>query len=239
MSVDVLAIVSHPDDAELCCSGLLLRQVAAGRSVGIIDLTRGEAGTRGTPETRAKEADAASALIGVSVRENLGLPDAGIEVTPEAKRLVVEAIRRHRPALVLTNWHHDLHPDHAATGQIVRAVRYLTAMPNYAAAGEPHRVAAFAHFMLHTPFDPSFVVDVTEVWERKVEVIRCFASQLHDPGIEEAGPGTKIGRPDFLLQFEGRHRYWGSRIGVPLGEPYWVEGPLPVSDPLRIWEPGR
>jgi len=230
MSVDVLAIVSHPDDAELCCSGLLLRQVDAGRSVGIIDLTRGEAGTRGTPETRAREAAAAGAMLGVSVRENLGLPDARIEVTPEAKRLVIEAIRRHRPKMVLTNWYQDLHPDHAATGQIVRAVRYLTPMPNYPADGEPHRVSVFAHFGQHTPFEPSFIVDVTDVWERKLEVIRCFASQLHDADVEEVGPGTRIGRPDFLLQFEGRHRHWGSRIGVPLGEPYWVEGPLPVND---------
>ncbi len=235
MSIDVLAIVAHPDDAELCCSGLLLKQKALGRTIGIVDLTRGEMGTRGTPEIRASEAAAASAVMSIDTRENLGLPDGRLAVNEESRRLVIESIRRHRPTVVLTNYHDDLHPDHAAAGRLVRDVRYLTPMRNYPAGGEPHRVSVFAHVQQHTAFVPSFIVDISDVWERKVEAIQCFASQLHDPGIPELGPGTKIGRPDFLEMFEGRHRYWGSQIGVAHGEAYWVEGPLPVADPFTLW----
>jgi N-acetylglucosamine malate deacetylase 1 len=236
MAVDVLIIGAHPDDAELCSGGFIARLVKSGKSVGIVDLTRGEMGTRGTPEIRAQEAERARLLLGISTSENLGLPDGRLEATDDAKRLVIEAIRRARPGIVVAPHAIDLHPDHAVTGRIVEQVRYLCAMPKWPADGEPCRVPLVLRTMFHTQFDPDLVVDVTDVYEAKIEAIRCYASQLHDPGTAEAGPGTNIGRPDFMDRWEARHRYWGERIGVTYGEPYAVDGPLPVRNTAAFLE---
>jgi bacillithiol biosynthesis deacetylase BshB1 len=193
-------------------------------------------GTRGSAEIRAEEARRAREKLGVVATENLGLPDGRLEITEEAKRLVIEAIRRSRPSLVVAPHPVDLHPDHAVTGRLVEQVRYLCGMPKWPAAGEACRVPLVLRTMFHTPFDPDLVVDVTDVFEAKIEAIRCYASQLHDPATAEAGPGTNIGRPDFLDRWEARHRFWGERIGVTYGEPYAVDGPLPVRNPLALWE---
>jgi len=235
MAVDVLFLGAHPDDVELCSGGLVARLVATGRSVGIVDLTRGEMGTRGTPEIRAEEAARAREVLGVTTAANLGLPDGRLAVTEEAKRLVIEAIRRARPRVLVAPHRVDLHPDHAAAGRLVDEVRYLCGMPKWPADGEPCRVPLVLRTMFHTPFDPDLVVDVTETYATKLEAIRCYASQLHAPEVKEAGPGTNIGRPDFLARWEARHRFWGERIGATFGEPYAVDGPLPVTDPELLF----
>ncbi len=236
MAVDALIIGAHPDDAELCSGGLMARLIGSGKTVSIVDLTRGEMGTRGTAEIRAEEAERARRMLGVTSSENLGLPDGLLEVTEEAKRLVIEAIRRARPSLVVAPHPVDLHPDHAATGRIVEQVRYLCPMPKWPAEGEPCRVPLVLRTMFHTPFDPDLIVDVSDVFEAKLDAIRCYASQLHDDATVEAGPGTNIGRPDFIARWEARHRFWGERIGVTYGEPYTVDGPLPVRNPLALFE---
>jgi len=231
MTVDALFLGAHPDDVELCSGGLVAKLVAAGRRVGVVDLTRGEMGTRGTAEIRAEEAKQAREKLGIVSAENLGLPDGRLEVTEEAKRLVIEAIRRASPRLLVAPHRVDLHPDHAAAGRLVDEVRYLCGMPKWPAAGEPCRVPLVLRTMFHTPFDPDVVVDISDVFEEKLEAIRCYASQLHRPDVAEEGPGTNIGRKDFLLRWEARHRFWGERIGAVFGEPYAVDGPIPVSNP--------
>jgi len=231
---DVLAIGAHPDDVELAMGGLLLRLRDAGRSVAILDLTRGEAGTRGTPEIRAKEAAAAARLLGAEERTILDLGDARLEPGLEARRAVVDAIRRLRPSLVLAARPGDLHPDHAAAGEAVRSVRYVCGMAKWHPGPHPpHRPRDFLFSMHHsTDLPPSLVVDVTPVFERKMALVRCFASQLHDPASKE--PGTRISSEDFLPAWEARHRWFGERIGVRYGEPWYCEGPVPVTDPAFL-----
>jgi len=231
---DVLAIGAHPDDVELTMGGLLLRLRDAGKSVAILDLTRGEGGTRGTPEGRAKEAAAAAALLGAGERIVLDHGDGRLAPTEAVRRSIVEAIRRVRPSLVLAPHVSDLHPDHVAAGEAVRSVRYVCGMTKWFPGPHgPHRPRTFLSSMHHscdTP--PSLVVDVTAVFERKVALVRCFGSQLHDPASKE--PRTNIAGEDFLPRWEARHRWFGERIGVKYGEPYFAEGPVAVLDPVVL-----
>lgn len=236
---DVLAIGAHPDDVELAMSGLLLRLRDAGKSVAILDLTRGEGGTRGTPEIRAKEAAAAARLLGAEERVILDHGDGRLEASVEVRRSIVDAIRRLRPSLVLAPHWQDLHPDHAAAGAAVRDLRYVSGMPNwFPGAHPPHRPRAFLYALHHnSDLVPSAVVDVTAVFERKMALVRCFPSQLHDPASKE--PATNIASAEFLPRWEARHRWFGERIGVRFGEPWFHEGPLPVDDPLALLRPAR
>ena len=231
---DVLAIGAHPDDVELTMGGLLLRMRDAGRSVAILDLTRGEGGTRGTPEIRAVEAAAAARLLGAEERTVLDFPDGRLEPSEAVRRAVVDAIRRLRPSLVLAPRWDDLHPDHAAAGEAVRAVRYVCGMARwFPGPHPPHRPRTFLFSMHHaTDAPPSLVVDATGVFERKMALVRCFASQLHDPASKE--PRTGIASEDFLPRWEARHRWFGERIGVRHGEPWFLDGPVPVLDPLAL-----
>ncbi len=230
---DVLAIGAHPDDVELTMSGLLLRLRDAGKSVAILDLTRGEAGTRGTPETRAKEAAAAAAMLGAE-RTILDHGDGRLENSEAVRRAVVEAIRRHRPSLVLAPHRGDLHPDHAAAGEAVRAVRYTCGMAKWSPGPHPpHRPRTFLFSLHHNSDQPaSLIVDVSSVFERKMALVRHFASQLHDPTSRE--PRTSISSEDFFPRWEARHRWFGEKIGVRYGEPFVLEGPVPVDDPLAL-----
>ena len=235
---DVLAIGAHPDDVELTMAGLLLRLRDAGRSVAILDLTRGEAGTRGTPEIRAREAAEAARLLGAEERVILDHGDGRLEPDLAVRRAIVDAIRRHRPSLVLAPHREDLHPDHAAAGAAVRAVRYVSGMAKWHPGPHPpHRPRAFLYSLHHTSdLPPSLVVDVTGVFERKMALVRCFASQLHDPASKE--PRTNIASEEFLPRWEARHRWFGEKIGVRHGEPWFHEGPIPVDDPLGLLREG-
>jgi len=231
---EVLAVGAHPDDVELTMGGLLLRLRDAGRSVAILDLTRGEGGTRGTPEIRAAEAAQAAALLGASERRILDHGDGRLEPSEAVRRSVVDAIREFRPSLVIAPFWEDLHPDHAAAGATVRSVRYVSGMARwFPGKHPPHRARTFLYSMHHgIDRPPSLVVDATGVFERKVALVRCFASQLHDPASRE--PRTNVASEDFLPRWEARHRWFGERIGVRHGEAYFHEGPLAVDDPLFL-----
>lgn len=235
MAVDILAIGAHPDDVEMICGGTIAKMVDRGYSVGVVDMTRGELGTRGTPESRAQEAAAAAAVLGVSERVNLGLPDTRVTNNEEARVLVVEEIRRLRPKLVLSHYWEDLHPDHAATGQIVKDTMYPAGFANFPAKGEPYRPNEYLFFMAHFGFEPSFIVDIAHYHERKMESVKCYQSQLHD-GTKD-GLETLIAQPTFLNRLEARARHFGSMIYREFGEPFLVRRPVPVDDPLALYEP--
>ncbi len=234
---DVLAIGAHPDDVELTMGGLLLRLRDAGRTVAILDLTRGEGGTRGSPGTRAAEAARAAAILGAVDRRILDHGDGRLEPSEAVRRSVAEAVREFRPSLVLAPHWIDLHPDHAAAGAAVRSVRYVSGMARWFPGGHPpHRARTFLYSLHHnSSAEPSLVVDVTPVWERKIELARCFASQLHDPSSGE--PRTNIASEDFLPRWEARHRWFGEKIGVRYGEPFFHEGPLAVDDAASLLRP--
>ena len=183
MTVDVLVFAAHPDDAELAAGGLIAVSVKRGHTVGIVDFTRGELGSRGTPEVRAREAAAAAEVLGVTARENLGLPDGGLAETFEARRLVVEAIRKYRPTLVAAPNLEDLHPDHAVAGRVVAAAFYPSGFVNYETGSDPWRPAGLVHYMNHFPFEPSFVLDISDVWETRMAAVivrwpNCWLSVL-------------------------------------------------------------
>ncbi|MAE60089.1 MAG: bacillithiol biosynthesis deacetylase BshB1 [Planctomycetaceae bacterium] len=230
MTVDAVAIAAHPDDVELMIGGTIAKLTDRGKSVAIIDLTRGELGSRGTPETRAAEAAAAAEALGVCERINLDLGDGRLENTHENRALVITHLRRLRPSIVMTQYWEDLHPDHAATGDLVKDIMYPIGFEKFPADGQPYRPNEFLFAMAHFDFDPSFIVDVTGYWDRKQQAIHCYKSQLHDP--DSTGPATNIARPDFIQRIEARARHFGTMILTDYGEPFLVRRPVPVDDPV-------
>jgi bacillithiol biosynthesis deacetylase BshB1 len=232
MALDVLAIAAHPDDAEICLGGTLFKLLDAGKRVGVLDLTRGEMGTRGTRAERDAETAAATKLLGLTWRGNLELPDSRVGATTEARERLARLLREHAPRVVFAQHTEDLHPDHAAGGVLAREAWYLSGLTRVAErdGGPPARRPRFLfHFMGHVPFEPSLVVDVSAVWARKVELIRCYASQLAPRDAHDAGQHLLFGA-DILARAETRARYWGERIGSHYGEPLLHRGPLPTQD---------
>jgi len=229
VSLDALVVAAHPDDAEMALGGTLLLWRDAGLRVGVVDLTRGERGSRGSAETRAREAEAATGLLQLHRRENLGLPDARLEATLEAREALARRIRALRPRLLLLHHPDDPHPDHQAAAQLGRASWFLSGLsrlvddpldPGRTEVRRPERVY---HFPVNRHVEPTFVVDVSDVWEEKLELVACYRSQL--------GPGPPGGLAP-LDRIRAAGRYWGARIGVAHGEPLVHDGPLPFAEPL-------
>lgn len=232
--LDVLAIFAHPDDAELSVSGTLLKIKAQGYRTGVLDMTRGEMGTRGTPEMREQEAAEAARILKLDVRANLGQPDGHIWPTEAARTAVVRVLRSHAPRVLLTTHWDDPHPDHANTCRIVREAARLATMARYDEESEqkPIPMPAVMHSLFSRHVLPSFIVDVSEFVEVKMAAIRAHASQFYRPESKE--PVTRISDPGFLDQIEYRMRYFGSLIGVAAGEPFYVREALNVDDPVAL-----
>ncbi len=228
---DALCFGPHPDDLELTSAGLAARLAAAGRRVALIDLTRGELGTRGEPQTRSDEAAAAARVLGVAERSTLALPDGGLDRHDRAQQVaVVECLRRHRPQLVIAPDADDAHPDHVEAAHLVARACYLAGLRRFAASGEPWRPARVMFALYRTGARPHLVVDVSAVWEQRMAALREHRSQL-DP---DAGPATYLTAPGFLAEVEGRARHWGALIGVTHGEAYRLRGPVAVLDPTSL-----
>ena len=227
---DLAAFCAHPDDAELVMGGTIARAVAAGRRVAMVDLTRGESGTRGTPETRAAEAAEAARILGAAHRESLALPDAGLQVLPEQKDVVVEALRRLRPRVVLLQHWMQRHPDHATASRIVYDAAFLAGLRNYRTdLGPPFRPGKLVYAATMTEANdirPSFVVDVSAVWETKLKAIAAFVSQF------TPGPGETSAQPldRFREAVELAGRRHGQQIGVRFGEGFVTREPLAIDD---------
>jgi bacillithiol biosynthesis deacetylase BshB1 len=236
VKLDALVVAAHPDDAEISLGGTILRMVEAGARVGVIDLTRGELGTRGTPELREREATAATALLGLAFRDNLGLPDGRVASDLASRERLARVLREHQPDAVFAHHVEDLHPDHAACGRLAREAWYLSGLARLAErdGGPPaKRPRRLFHFLGHVPFEPTLVVDVSEVWPRKVEVIRCYGSQLVPNDAGDRGEHLLFGA-DVLERAATKARYFGERIGVRFGEPLLHSGPLPATNPLDL-----
>lgn len=232
--VDVLAVFSHPDDAELTASGTLLKLKAQGYRTGVLDLTHGEMGTRGTPEIRAKEALDAAVIMKLDVRLNLDQPDGHVWLTEATRVAMVRVIRAHRPKVILTSHWDDSHPDHAATSRIVREASRLATMRRYdedAGLGAVP-MPAIAHAVSSRLVMPSFIVDVSDFVDEKMRAIRAHASQFFD--LDSKEPTTRISEQGFLQEMEWRMRYYGSLIGVTAGEAFYVREALNVADPVAL-----
>ena len=197
MKLDILAFGVHPDDVELSCSGTIMVEIANGKQVGVIDLTRGELGTRGTAETRKEEATVAAKIMGVHVRENLGMRD-GFFTNDEAHQLkIIQKIRQYQPEIVLCNAIVDRHPDHGRSSKLV------------------------FHYIQDRYAEPDFIFDISSVFDRKVESIKAYATQFNSPGLDE--PQTYISTPAYFDPLISRHKMFGKRIGVEYGEGYITE----------------
>lgn len=227
--LDVLAIMAHPDDVELTCGGTLLASVARGRRVGIVDLTAGETGSRGTVALRAAEAEEAARILGASVRENLRLPDAHIVNSPETRETVIRAIRRHRPRIVITHARQGRHPDHIAAAQLVRDACFLSGLKNLASDAPAFRPLKVVHCMSfrEDAIVPSFIVDISDVFEQKLAAIRCYRSQFD--GLTQAGEVYPNGEPlADVIRHQSAH--YGTMIRARYGEPFHTTETLRVDD---------
>lgn len=238
--LDVLAVGAHPDDVELACGGTLALLAAAGRRVGIVHLTRGEAGTRGTPEQRRREAERAAEALGAAALEILDCGDGALRTGPAEEDELIALLRRWRPDLVLGPPPADRHPDHGRAHALVAAACYYAGLAARGARSSgsealppPHRPGAVVHYMQNDSFDPAFVVDVTAHWETKLAAIACYESQFYRPGAP-GGPATKISSREFSLMIEGRARHFGLLAGAELGEPFGSRLPLAVADPMVL-----
>jgi bacillithiol biosynthesis deacetylase BshB1 len=234
IEIDALGVFSHPDDAELSAAGTLLKLKSLGYRTGVLDMTRGEMGTRGTIEGRAEEAREAARILKLDVRLNLEQPDGHVWLTEDSRRAMVRVIRTHKPKIILTSHWDDPHPDHAATSRIVRDAARLASMRRYdeESGMDAVRVPSLAHVVFSRRVIPSFIVDVSDFLEEKMRAIRAHASQFYRADTNE--PETRISDKNFLQQIEWRMRYYGSLIGVAAGEAYYVREALNVEDPVSL-----
>jgi len=230
--VDVLAFGAHPDDVEIGCGGTLLKLTDAGRRVAVVDLTRGESGTRGTVETREAEATAASKILGLVARENLGLPDSHVRADLDAKRAVVEAIRRWKPDSVFLPYWIDRHPDHESASHLVYEAAFLAGLRRFETDHEPHRPNRLFYFVGWADFEPTFIVDITDQFERKMESIYAFSTQFTASASPD--PQTDLTSPKTDWRIRSRCAYYGSLIGVRYGEGFVIRGRLRADDPLQL-----
>ena len=233
MKLDVLAVGAHPDDVELGCGGTIALLARRGLAVGILHLTRGEAGTRGTIEERRVEAEKAAAALGVGRVEFLDFGDGGLRTgTAEEDRLIT-VLRRLRPEMVLAPAPADRHPDHGRAHRLINDCCYYAGLTKRG-SGESHRPAAVFSYMQHDPFEPSFVIDVGSTWELKMEALKVYRSQLYQDDGERDEPATKVASREFRQAVVGRAQHYGLLIGASYGEPFWSRLPLAVADPWML-----
>jgi bacillithiol biosynthesis deacetylase BshB1 len=234
MKLDVLAIGVHPDDVELGCSGTLIKEVKRGKKAGVIDLTQGELGTRGTIETRFQEAEEAAKIMGVSVRENLKMRD-GFFQNDEANQLqLIQAIRKYQPEIIIGNILEDRHPDHGRAGQLIYDACFLSGLKRVKTKDEEGREQEkwrpkqLLHYLQDRFYEPDVIIDITEVWEQRLQSIKAYKTQFHNPGSNE--DETYISSPEFLESIIARARLLGKRIGVQFAEGFISKKSIGISN---------
>jgi len=238
MKLDILAITAHPDDVELCCSGTLLAQMALGKKVGIVDLTRGELGTRGTPEGRILEGLEAARIQNITIRENVGLADGFFRNDEQSQKAIIHYIRKYQPDIVITNSIEDRHPDHGRGAQLVAdscfysGLRMVETFDENGKSQEAWRPKNVFHSVQDRYIKPDFVVDITAFHDQKIQAIRAFKSQFHVPEYDALSnePQSYISTPDFLEYVIARAREMGHSIGVTFGEGFTTYRKLGVKD---------
>ena len=233
MKLDILAFAAHPDDVEMSCGATLAKYAALGKKVGIVDFTKGQMGTRGTPELRMEEAEKSAEILNLAARENLGFEDIYFTNDIEHQLKVVEMLRKYQPEIVLANAQKDRHPDHVKAAEIVKTAVFLSGLNKLETTiegvkQEPWRPRSVYHYIQSTMLDPDFVEDVTGYWEQRNEAIYAFASQVHMPN--SGGTQTFISSPEFMLMLDARGKMLGQSIGAKFGEGFKVNRNLGVSD---------
>ena len=233
MPVDILAIAAHRDDVELTCAGTLLNALDAGYKVGILDLTAGETGTRGSASLRSEEADRAAKILGVTERRNAGLPDAHLHNSDEARRAIVEQIRYFAPRVVVLPFPVGRHPDHRVASELGRDASYLAGLSRYDAPGTAHRPDKLLYALSYRedPVKPTFVVDISDQFARKLAAIKCYSSQFE--GAKAAGEIFPTGQ-DLYSLIETQNAHYGSLIRKRYGEPFFTHETMEVEDVVRL-----
>jgi len=221
MKLDLLVFAAHPDDAELACSGTIASHISAGYSCGIIDLTKGEMGTRGTPELRMTEAENSAKILGLQVRENLEFADVKFTNDLEHQLEVIKMIRKYRPEVILANAIRDRHPDHGKSAELLQQAFFKSGLKKLPTEyqgiiQEPYRPKRMYHYIQNDYIEPNFIVDISNFWEKKIKSIMAFSSQFYNPESDE--PETFISSTGFIESIEARAKEFGHRIGVTYGE---------------------
>ena len=241
--VDVLCMMSHPDDAEIITGGTLIKLKDQGYKVAIVDFSLGEMGTRGSVEQRLTEAKCAAEIMGIDFRENLKFPDAMIENTTENRRKVVETIRKYTPKLIITHsYEKNRNPDHTHTANLVHESSFTAGLAKYDTGQEPYRPYKILNCMEYFDFVPSIIIDISSQYERKMRAVNCYGSQLFNPESEEKM--TYIASDRFMREIDSRHRYFGSKIHSDYGEAFRLDSPIQIEDivqeiALRSQIPGQ
>ncbi len=230
--IDVLVFAAHPDDAEIGCGGTILKMTDEGRAVVIADLALGELGTRGNAATRAEEAARSSDILALHARQNLELPDGNIHVSGEAKRTVAMSVRRWRPDAVFLPYWEDRHPDHANASRVIYEGTFIAGLARFDTGQQPYRPNRLYYYMSWYEFEPTFIVDISDVVERKMSAIYAYSTQfspdeVRHPVATEASPTTD-------WQLRSRMRYYGGKIQRMYGEAFLIRGRLRVDDPLTL-----
>lgn len=238
LKLDILVLSVHPDDAELGCAGTILKHIASGKKVGIVDLTRGELGTRGSAEIRDKEAAASAQILGLAARENLSLPDGFFQNDKEHQLKIIAAIRKYQPQIIITNAYHDRHPDHGRASDLVEASVFLAGLRKIETSvnGEtqdPWRAGLLLHFIQDEYIKPDILIDVTDYWDKKIESIHAFGSQFFNPNWENE-PQTYISSPEFIQLIEARAREFGKAIQVKYAEGFTSRKLLGVDNLFNL-----
>lgn len=223
LTLDLLAFGAHPDDVELTISGLLCKMAFLGYSTGVVDLTRGEKGTRGTPEERDEEAQEAASIMNLKARVNLNLSDTDIPNKEENRLKVIEVLRKLRPSVIVIPYWQCRHPDHANASKLIEEAAFLSGLRKIDTGHEAFRPLGIVHYMTWVAFEPSFVVDISEHFEKKRQAIMAYKSQFVRP---------ETMRGDVMQFIETRDRFYGAMIGASYGEPFLVKGPLRLEDPV-------
>ncbi len=236
MKLDILAIGVHPDDVELGCSGTLLNERRLGKKTGILDLTQGELGTRGTIETRYAEAAAAAAILGVEVRENLKMRDGFFRNDEEHQLQLIRALRKFKPEIVLANVLDDRHPDHGRAGHMIADACFLSGLARIETKdeqGDPQtkwRPKYVLHYLQDWYHEPDLLIDISDVFEQRMKAIEAYTSQFYNPVNGDKGPQTYISTPDFLDSVIARSRMLGKRIGVKYAEGFITEKKIGIRN---------
>lgn len=235
--LDVLAIAAHPDDAELGCGGTILRHVSLGHKVGILDLTRGELGTRGSAEIRDRESAESARILGISVRDNLNLADGFFDNGKSAQLAVIQVLRKYQPDVVLANAVYDRHSDHGRAAQLVHDACFLSGLRKIETRNgediqQAWRPRAVYHYIQSQLLQPDFIFDISGYWEKKIEAIRAFRSQFYDPSSKE--PESYVSNPNFLRMVEARAVEFGHAIGATHGEGFTVRRSIGITNLLDL-----
>jgi bacillithiol biosynthesis deacetylase BshB1 len=233
LHLDLLAYGAHPDDVELMAGGTLLKMAQLGYKTGIVDMTRGERGTRGSPEVRAREAQASARILKLAVRENLSMEDAHLTAEKSSRLKVIESLRRWRPNIVMTHYWEDPHPDHRATSEIVTDACFLAGLMKIDTGQQRFRPRKILYFMLPSHVMPTLVVDVTAQFEVRMRACRAYRSQLYNPRSDELE--TRLSTPEFLDRLEADHRYYGNLIRTKFGEAFFSKEVLRVDNPVAFF----